>query len=91
MRFVAMPHYYFNICNGDGFTPDEEGCDLPDAEAARRRAVEGARSIMSSEVRDGRLDLSSFIEVEIGEAERRLLFTLTFADALDMTPKHRPT
>ena len=41
---------------------------------------------MAGDVRDGQLDLSSFIEVE--NADRKLLFTLSFADAVDMTPRH---
>jgi hypothetical protein len=38
---------------------------------------------MMGDIRDGRLDLSSFIEVE--DEEHKLLFTLTFADAVRVT------
>jgi hypothetical protein len=37
---------------------------------------------MAGDVREGHLDLSSFIEVE--DAARILLFTITFADALKL-------
>ncbi|HEX8669028.1 MAG TPA: hypothetical protein VF727_11735 [Allosphingosinicella sp.] len=74
-----MPRFYFHVCNGDGFTPDEEGSELPDAETARAEAVRSARSLMSDELRDGFLNLSSFIEVE---AEGEHLFTVTFEEAV---------
>jgi len=34
-----MPRFYFHVCNGNGFTEDEEGQELADVEAARARAV----------------------------------------------------
>ncbi|MEA3040042.1 MAG: hypothetical protein QOE79_2555 [Sphingomonadales bacterium] len=75
-----MPRFYFHICNGHGFIEDEEGVDLPDEPAARRNAVEAARDVMAGDLREGRLDLTSFIEVE--DEAHRLLFTLTFAEAV---------
>jgi len=75
-----MPHFYFHICNGNGFTEDEEGVALPDEAAARRNAVEAARDVMAGELREGQLDLTSFIEVE--DQTHNLLFTLTFAEAV---------
>jgi hypothetical protein len=75
-----MPRFYFHICNGHGFVEDEEGVDLPDEAAARRNAVEAARDVMAGDLREGRLDLTSFIEVE--DDAHRLLFTLTFAEAV---------
>ncbi len=35
-----MPKYYFHICNGNDFTEDEEGMELPDEETARRKLFE---------------------------------------------------
>jgi hypothetical protein len=74
-----MAKFFFHICNGDGFTQDEEGTDLPDAEAARSFALTSARSLMADELRDGLLNLSSFIEVE---SEGEHLFTVTFEEAV---------
>ncbi|MEA1015581.1 hypothetical protein SH593_13620 [Sphingosinicella sp. LY1275] len=65
-----------------GFTEDEEGSDLPDASAAREKAIAGARGIMAAEIQLGDLDLGSFIEVE--DESRNYLFTVTFADAIDV-------
>ena len=37
-----MPRYFFDIRNGDGLIPDEEGTDLPDLQAAQ---LEAARTL----------------------------------------------
>ena len=79
-----MPHYYFHVCNGNGFIEDEEGRDLPDDSAARDVAVSGARDIMAEEMRSGQLNPASFIEVE--DSENRHLFTLSFSDAYTVNP-----
>jgi hypothetical protein len=77
-----MPLFYLHVCNGNGFTEDEEGHELVDAESARAKATAGARDIMSEEMRGGQLDLASFIEVE--DENHVLLFTVTFAEAVDI-------
>ena len=90
MRFVgispAMPRYYLHICNGTGFVEDEEGRELADESAAPAEAILAARDVMSADLRRGELDLSSFIEVE--DEGRNLLFTLTFADAIEIKSRH---
>ena len=75
-----MPRFYFHVCNGNGFVEDEEGQELPDADAARVTATHEARNVMADELRSGELDLSSFIEVE-NEA-RELIFTVHFHQAV---------
>jgi hypothetical protein len=82
-----MPRYYFHVCNGTGFTEDEEGQDLPDREAARAEAIRNARSIMAADVQRGMLDLSSFIEIE--DVDHQLIQTLGFQEAVDLTQRHR--
>lgn len=81
-----MPRFYMHICNGSGFVEDEEGIELRDEPAARERAIEGARDVMAGEVRKGELDLTSFIEVE--DEDRKPLFTLTFAEAIEFKARH---
>lgn len=80
-----MPHYFFHVCNGNGFVEDEEGRDLPDEAEARSAAVTGARDIMAEEMRAGQLNPASFIEVE--DCEHRHLFTLLFSDAYTVNPQ----
>jgi hypothetical protein len=75
-----MPRFYLHVCNGTGFLEDEEGVELSDVDAARAAAVAGARDLMASDVREGELDLASFIEVE--DENHQWLFALLFLDAL---------
>ena len=84
-----MPRFYLHVCNGNGFVEDEEGSDLPDASAAREKAIAGARDIMAAEIQLGELDLGSFIEVE--DENGNYLFTVTFADAIDVKGPDRAT
>jgi hypothetical protein len=49
---ILFPHL-----NGDGFTTDEDGQELPDIHAARAAAIAGLRDIMASELKDGVLKL----------------------------------
>ena len=81
-----MPRYYMHSCNGHGFTEDQEGIDLPDREAAMRKAVEAARDVMADDVRSGLLDLTSFIEVE--DEQHKLMFTLTFMEAVTISHQY---
>ncbi|HEX8064770.1 MAG TPA: hypothetical protein VF535_16355 [Allosphingosinicella sp.] len=80
-----MPRYFFHVCNGNGFTEDEEGRELPDEAEARAIALSGARDIMAEEMRAGQLNPASFIEVE--DAGHRHLFTLPFSDAYTVRPR----
>lgn len=75
-----MPIYRFHVCDGAGFREDPEGMELPDRDAARQEALRRARSLMVEELMEARLNLASFVEVE--DAQRELLFTVTFDDAV---------
>jgi len=74
--------YYMHIYNGSGFIQDEEGRDLADDETARAEAIAAARDVMAGDLREGRLDLSSYIAVE-NEAHEPL-FTIVFRDAVEI-------
>jgi hypothetical protein len=67
-----VPRFYFHVCDGNGLTVKE----------ARSAAVTDARSIMAEEMREGRLDLASFIEVE--DESHVHLFTVTFEEAVSV-------
>ena len=75
LRFQPMPHYYFNVRNGIGYVQDDEGKEMPDLDAARAEAIKGARSIIASEVLEGRLDLEGAIEVADSGGQRVLRIT----------------
>ena len=40
-----MRHFYFDVLDGDAFTRDDEGLDLPDLNAAEIMAVQAAAEI----------------------------------------------
>lgn len=48
-----MPQFYFHVQDESGYTPDPEGQDLPDAEAARREAVSATREILGETLLHG--------------------------------------
>ena len=84
-RSVAVPTFYFHICDGLGFCEDTEGLDLPDADAARTKAVEGLRDVLAGEMRAGQLNLAAFIEVE--DESRKHLFTLSARQVVNITDR----
>lgn len=77
-----MPRYFFHVCNGDGFTQDPAGAELPSADAARAEAIRIARGIMADEMQSGQMNLASFVEIEDAEGEH--LCTVTFPEAVEI-------
>ena len=57
-----MPRFFFHLYD-DMDVIDEEGVELPDAEAARAKAEANARHMACAEVLDGHLNLNHRIEV----------------------------
>jgi hypothetical protein len=83
-----MPLYYFHLRDGEDVLLDPEGCELPDLESVGARALLTARSLMSADILEGRLQLDLRIDVEDGG--RRLIYRLPFADAIETTPAPTP-
>lgn len=78
-----MAHYYLNLINGHGYTPDREGEDFPDLDAAVERAKEGIRSILSDEIRSaGLINLQG--RIDIADQEGSVATTLPFRDAVEL-------
>jgi hypothetical protein len=77
-----MARYYLHISNGGGYSEDPEGQELPDLEAARASAIEGARSLLSEEARQGQLDLSG--RIDIADADGNILLSVPFGDAVKL-------
>lgn len=77
-----MPRFFFHIRENGGRTPDEEGLELPDLDAARQTAIAGARSIMCDTIMGGRLSLDGAIEVK--DKDGALLFELPFREAVEV-------
>jgi hypothetical protein len=78
-----MPRFFFHVFD-DAVLMDDEGMELPDAEAARGAALAGVRSMICDQVRKGRLTLHYRIEVEDEGGGPR--WTLTFGDAVVIEP-----
>jgi hypothetical protein len=77
-----MPRFYFHL-RDDLDARDEEGMDLPDAEAARAYAVTNARDIMSGTLKShGRISLAHRIDVE--DEHGALVMAVIFGDAVDL-------
>jgi len=76
-----MARYYLNIRNG-GYSEDPEGQELPDLDAARAEAIDGVRSLLSEDARQGQLDLAAAIEITDGDG--RLLLIVPFSEAVDL-------
>ena len=78
-----MPTFYLHLCNGSGFTEDQEGSDYADLDAAHKAALDGLRDIMAHEVRGGELNLGSFIEIE--DEDHKFRMTVAFSEAVHVT------
>ena len=78
-----MARFYFHLSEGQNVLIDSEGVELPDSEAAARRALDSARDILSAEILEGRipLDMHLAVEDECGLTVHRL----PFAQAVQIT------
>ena len=76
-----MPRFYLHICDRGSKIEDDEGYEFANVDAAREEALESARELMASDLREGkplRLD-RSFVVSDDGGMD---LFTVQFRDAL---------
>ena len=77
-----MPRYFFHVRNGLGFVADDEGRELDGDDAARAVAIDGVRSLLSDEVRSGRLDLRGRLEVADGDG--RTVLIVPFGETVEI-------
>ena len=76
-----MPRFFFHLYD-DMVARDDEGQELPDAEAARSAALVSAREMACAEVLAGRLNLGHRLEVE--DESGTLLASVRFSEAVDI-------
>lgn len=76
-----MPRYFFDVYD-DVVAPDDEGQELPNLDAARLKALEGARELIIEQVRHGYMARSHWIDVRDEHGEHVL--TVRFGDAVDV-------
>jgi len=78
----GMPNFRFHVIN-DIDAPDDEGEELFNLAAAHLKAIDYARDLASSSVRQGRLDLKHRIDIE--DDAGKILMTVTFGEAIDLS------
>lgn len=71
-----------NLCDGADFVKDNEGVELPDNAAARKKAVESLRGVMAGDLLSGELNTALCIEIE--DEQHRLIETVAFNDAVTL-------
>jgi hypothetical protein len=71
MAGLAMPRFYFDVHDGERFTPDRIGVDLDDAQATQREAARALPEVAKDALPDG-TQRSFVIEVK-NEAQRLIL------------------
>ena len=83
-----MPRYYFHLRNGLDLV-DEEGTEFSDLEAARQYALASIRDLVSSDIRNGWLDLDHAVEIadEAGAALLRMPFREAFETRRQAPPR----
>lgn len=79
---AVMPRFHLHLSNRIGDTPDEDGVDCIDLAEARLLALDGIRSLLSHEVRSGRLDLHG--RIDIRDPAGRLYTSIPFRDAIEI-------
>ena len=76
-----MPRFYFIVHDEAGESPDCDGAELPDLEAALLHAAAGARSMMRDSIGTaGALDLTAYIRIE--DMSRKPVARLNFVEAV---------
>ncbi|HEU0161870.1 MAG TPA: hypothetical protein VFQ69_05670 [Rhizomicrobium sp.] len=75
-----MPRYFFHIREGGDISRDTEGQDLPDAEAARREAINANREILGEKLLHG--GALNNRQIEIADETGHVVDVVTANDVL---------
>ncbi|BBC71867.1 conserved hypothetical protein [Altererythrobacter sp. B11] len=76
-----MPRFFIEVVDHAGIAEDHVGLECRDFPHARLCAIEGIRSLLADEMRQGRLDLGG--RAVIMDEARRELETLPFTAAFE--------
>ena len=72
-----MPRFFFDIHDGETFTPDREGLDLDDLEAAKEEAKKTLPEIVKDEMPNGdRRDFTVDVKNAAGQIVWRITLSL---------------
>lgn len=83
-----MTIYHLNIRVGAEHIADEEGADFADLLAARDAAIDGIRSLISEDVRNGIIDLTG--QIEIADHGGNLVCLVSYSEAVELRLSRRP-
>ena len=75
-----MPRYFFHVREGNSLSRDEEGQELPDAEAARREAISATREMLGENLLHG--GSLNHRAIEIADATGHVVDVVHSRDAL---------
>jgi hypothetical protein len=82
-----MPRFFFDIHDGEKFTPDRQGLDLDDLEAAKEEAKKTLSEIVKDEMPDGgRRDFT----VDVKDAAGQIVWRVTLSLVVE-TPSRGST
>jgi hypothetical protein len=75
-----MPHYYFNVREGDRLVEDPEGQEFPSLVEARAEALVSARELMAARIMAGKRP--NHRKFEIADDSGKLVLVMTFEEAM---------
>jgi hypothetical protein len=64
-----MAQYYLHIHNSHGAAEDDEGVEAASLSEAKEKALTGIRSLLSSEVANGRMNMKGRIDIADGSGK----------------------
>jgi hypothetical protein len=79
---ICVTVYQFHQWRGEDFIEDPEGFTCVSLEAARERAIDGARDVPSGEAKNGCIDVQQ--RVELSDDAGRLRLTIPFSEAVEV-------
>lgn len=74
--------YFLNIRRGEELIYDLDGSDLPDLDAVRVEAIEGAREILAQNVKKGTVIAGR--KFEVCDEEGTVVAIIPFSDAVEL-------
>jgi hypothetical protein len=77
-----MPQYYFHLRTDRTLASDEEGCWLPDLEAARSEAIASAREILADAIKAGVANQMANAAIVIAELSGTEVAAVNLKDVL---------
>lgn len=83
-----MARYFLQLRSGIDELLDPDGSEFLTLEAVRAAVLDNARDVIKGTVDQGRIDLSFRIDAENEAGE--VVYSLAFADAVDLVSSGRP-